>query len=46
MAGQGGPKTLPAACWQGVVAGRLPWQNTWAAGPATVATGRLVKKQP
>ena len=35
-AGQGGPKTLPAALWQALLARRLPWRNARAAGPTAL----------
>src|SRR3954469_22511866 len=35
-AGQGGPKTLPAAFWQAVLARRLLWRNPWGGGPAAL----------
>src|SRR6187397_1522379 len=37
-AGQGGPKTLPAAFWRAVLVRRVPRRNAWAAGPFACAT--------
>src|SRR5215471_15915434 len=45
-AGQGGPKTLPAALWQACMARRVLRRNTEAVGPVAFATGRLSLEQP